>query len=181
VTVIWIGFDDNRDLGLAGGVAAAPIWADFMKKATALPGYRAVKDFDQPQGVQSVMIDPESLELATPSCPATREEVYVAGSAPTQYCELHGGHGIISSTGSILSHIFGGGQPKEPVEPAKPGSAPTGNDPNVALGPDGKPVQPGPDGPQAKKKNPLQKVFGIFGGKKKDSDKKKPPEKGESP
>ncbi len=102
VTVIWIGFDDNRDLGLAGGATAAPIWAEFMKKATALPGYRSVKDFDMPEGVQSVMIDPESLELATPNCPATREEVYVAGSAPTQYCELHGGgHGIISSTGSF--------------------------------------------------------------------------------
>ena len=25
--VVWVGFDDNRDLGLAGGEAAAPIWA----------------------------------------------------------------------------------------------------------------------------------------------------------
>src|SRR5712692_4322404 len=36
VCVIWIGFDDNRDLGLAGGSTAAPIWADFMIRATAL-------------------------------------------------------------------------------------------------------------------------------------------------
>jgi penicillin-binding protein 1B len=181
VTVIWIGFDDNRDLGLAGGATAAPIWAEFMKKATALPGYRAVKDFDQPEGVLSVTIDPESLELATPSCPATREEVYVSGSAPTQYCELHGGHGIISSTGSFLSHIFGGSQPKPPVDGSQPGMPANPNDPKVVLGPDGKPLPASPDGAQAKKKNPLQKVFGIFGGKKKDSDKPKPPEKGDSP
>jgi len=181
VTVIWIGFDDNRDLGLAGGATAAPIWAEFMKKATALPGYRAVKDFDQPEGVLSVTIDPESLELATPSCPATREEVYVSGSAPTQYCELHGGHGIISSTGSFLSHIFGGSQPKPPVDGSPPGTPANPNDPKVVLGPDGKPLPASPDGAQAKKKNPLQKVFGIFGGKKKDSDKPKPPEKGDSP
>jgi penicillin-binding protein 1B len=185
VTVIWIGFDDNRDLGLAGGATAAPVWADFMKKATTLPGYRAVKDFDPPEGVQSVVIDPESAELATPSCPATREEVYVAGSAPTQYCEIHGGHGIISSTGSFLSHIFGGGPPKEPAETPKTGSFPAANGTIPAVGPDGKPLPPDPDAtanPQ-KKKNPLQKVFGIFGGKKKDSDKpqKPPPEKGESP
>jgi hypothetical protein len=33
-----------------------------------------------------------------------------------------------------------------------------------------------------KKKNALSKIFGIFGGKKKDSDKAKPqPEKGDSP
>jgi len=182
VTVIWIGFDDNRDLGITGGVAAGPIWAEFMKKATALPGYRAVKDFDMPDGVQSVMIDPESLELATPSCPTTREEVYVAGSAPTQYCELHGGgHGIISSTGSFLSHIFGGGQPKEQTDPPKAGTAAAPNGTVPATGPDGKPLPADGQTDEPKKKNPLQKVFGIFGGKKKDSDKQKPPEKGESP
>ena len=186
VTVIWIGFDDNRDLGFAGGQTAAPIWAEFMKKATTLPGYRNVKDFDMPEGVQSVMIDPESLELATSSCPTTREEVYVGGSAPTQLCELHGGgHGIISSAGSVLSHIFGGGgQPPPPADPSKPGGAGVPGESKTVIGPDGKPQEvPAADGDQKdKKKNPLKKIFGIFGGKKKDSDKpQKPPEKGESP
>src|SRR6202011_12234 len=74
VCVIWIGFDDNRDLGLPGGTTAAPIWADFMNHATALPTYRDVKDFDAPEGVQSVLIDPESLQLATSNCPTTRQE-----------------------------------------------------------------------------------------------------------
>jgi penicillin-binding protein 1B len=188
VTVIWIGFDDNRDLGLAGGQTAAPIWAEFMKKATTLPGYRNVKDFDMPEGVQSVMIDPESLELATSGCPATREEVYVGGSAPTQFCELHGGgHGIISSAGSVLSHIFGGGQPPPPADPSKPAGAAITGDARTVIGPDGKPQEsPAADRDQKdKKKNPLKKIFGIFGGKKKDSDKpdkpQKPSEKGESP
>jgi penicillin-binding protein 1B len=180
VTVIWIGFDDNRDLGLAGGATAAPIWAEFMKKATVLPGYKGVKDFDAPEGVQAVMIDPESSELATPNCPATREEVYVAGSAPTQLCELHGGHGIVSSTGSFLSHIFGGGPPKGPAEGPKTGTFPPANGEVPATGPDGKPLPAEETAPQ-KKKNPLQKIFGIFGDKKKDSEKQKPPEKGESP
>jgi penicillin-binding protein 1B len=187
VTVIWVGFDDNRDLGFTGGVAVAPVWAEFMKKATTLPGYRNVKDFDAPDGIQSVVIDPESAELATPNCPTTKEEVYVSGSAPTQYCEIHGSHGIISSAGSLLSHIFGGGSPKEPSDPPKTGSfpaAPNGTVSGGVLGPDGKPLPPDSNtaaNPQ-KKKNPLQKVFGIFGGKKKDSDKpQKPPEKGESP
>src|SRR5437867_7355910 len=52
--VIWIGFDDNRDLGLPGGAVAAPIWADFMTRATALSQYRDVKDFTMPDGVQFV-------------------------------------------------------------------------------------------------------------------------------
>jgi len=181
VTVIWIGFDDNRDLGLAGGAAAAPIWAEFMKKATLLPAYKNVKDFDMPQGVQSVMIDPESSQLATPSCPASRQEVYVSGSAPTQMCELHGGRGVISSTGSFLSHIFGGGSPKQPADLPKTGTFPSASGDAPTVGPDGQPLSTDPDAAPQKKKNPLQKVFGIFGGKKKDSDKQKPPEKGESP
>jgi len=181
VTVIWIGFDDNRDLGLAGGATAAPIWADFMLKATVLPAYKNVKDFDAPEGVQSVTIDPESSELATPNCPATREEVYVSGSAPTQMCELHGGRGIISSTGSFLSHILGGASPKQTEKPPKTSTFPPANGEVPALGPDGKPLPADAQPTDKKKKNPLQKVFGIFGGKKKDSDKPKPPEKGDSP
>src|SRR5262249_190320 len=105
VTGIWIGFGGNPELGFAGGRAGGPGGAAVRKKANTLPGYRNVKDFDMPEGVQSVMIDPESLELATSGCPSTREEVYVGASAPTQFCELHGGgHGIISSAGSVLSH-----------------------------------------------------------------------------
>ncbi|MGH9676168.1 MAG: transglycosylase domain-containing protein, partial [Candidatus Acidiferrum sp.] len=129
VCVIWIGFDDNRDLGITGGVVASPIWADFMIRATSLPAYRDVQDFTAPDGVQTVIIDPESLELATPNCPTTREEVYVTGSAPTQLCELHGGHGAVTASGSWLSHIFGGGQSKEQPTDGS-GQPQPGYDPN---------------------------------------------------
>ena len=177
--VIWIGFDDNRDLGFTGGAVAGPIWADFMIRATSMAQYRDVKEFTMPEGVQSVLIDPESLQLATANCPTTREEVYVTGSAPTQFCELHGGHGILSSTGSVLSRVFGGqpkttqvdanGQPIVPYDPNRPPDA-TGQGTDPAA-------QPG-----EKKKNPLKKIFGIFGDKKKDPDKAKPkPEKGDPP
>jgi penicillin-binding protein 1B len=175
--VVWIGFDDNRDLGLLGGSTAGPIWADFMIRATSLPGYRDAKDFDPPSGVQSVLIDPESLQLATSNCPTTRTEVYVAGSEPTQYCEIHGGHNVLSSTGSWLSHVFGGGQPKEPPKDAD--GKPLPYDPNRPPNATGQ-GQPqveqkdAKDKEDEKKTNPLKKIFGIFGGKKKDSDKPKP-------
>jgi penicillin-binding protein 1B len=179
--VIWIGFDDNRDIGFTGGAVAAPIWADFMIRATSLSQYRDVKDFTMPDGVQSVLIDPETLQLATPNCPTTREEVYVAGSAPTVYCEVHGGHNLLTSTGSVLSRIFGGGEPKAPQVDAN-GQPVTSYDPNRPPNATGQ----GPADPSAqsgeKKKNPLSKIFGIFGGKKKEPDKAKPkPEKGDSP
>lgn len=178
--VIWVGFDDNRDIGLTGGAAAAPIWADFMTRATSLSAYRDVKDFTMPDGVQSVLIDPDTLELATPNCPTTREEVYVAGSAPTQFCELHGGHNLLSSTGSFLSHVFGG-QPKAQETEAN-GQSTAPYDPNRPPGATGQGPVPPTTPAGEKKKSTLQKVFGIFGGKKQDPDKAKPkPEKGDSP
>jgi penicillin-binding protein 1B len=180
VCVIWIGFDDNHDLGLAGGASAAPIWADFMIRATGLPGYRDVKPFDKPEGVDSVLIDADTLEVATPTCPVTREEVYIAGSEPTQLCELHGGHAPSTGAGSFLSHIFGGGSPKPPP-PGSPGNG-------IGGQPEMKNAQSGadPNGSDAakaaeKKKGPLQKFFGIFGDKKKKEPEKPARDKGDSP
>ena len=132
-----------------------------------------------PEGVQSVLIDPDTLQLATPNCPATRDEVYVTGSAPTQFCELHGGHNLLSSTGSFLSHVFGG-QPKTPQTDAN-GRPVAAYDPNRPPDATGQGADPEAKAGE-KKKNPLQKIFGIFGDKKKDPDKAKPkPEKGDSP
>jgi penicillin-binding protein 1B len=186
LTVIWVGFDDNRDLGLTGGATVAPVWADFMIRATTLPAYRDAKDFIAPDGVQSVLIDPESMQLATPNCPTTREEVYVAGSAPTEFCELHGGHNAGAASGSWLSRVFGGGDPKPPQTDAN-GKPITTYDPNRPPDATGQGATDANGKPIEKKKNPLQKIFGIFGGKKKDPDKAKPqsdqppPEKGDSP
>jgi len=179
--VIWIGFDDNRDIGFTGGAVAAPIWADFMIRATSLSQYRDVKDFAMPDGVQSVLIDPETLQLATANCPTTREEVYVAGSAPTVYCEVHGGHNLLTSTGSFLSRVFGGGESKTPQTDAN-GQPIRPNDPNRPPNATGQgPVDPSAAS-EEKKKNPLKKIFGIFGGKKKEPDQAKPkPEKGDPP
>jgi hypothetical protein len=158
-----------------------------MLKATSLAAYRDVKDYTAPEGVQSVLIDPESLQLATPNCPTTREEVYVAGSAPTDFCELHGGRGVIASTGSWLAHVFGG-ESKQPQTDASgnPGAATASkpydpNRPPSATGQGTSETTADPDDKE-KKKSPLKKIFGIFGGKKKDPDKAKAkPEKGDSP
>jgi penicillin-binding protein 1B len=172
VCVIWIGFDDNHDLGLQGGQTAAPIWADFMIRATTLPAYRDVKELDKPEGVDLTTIDADTLELATPNCPVTRQEVYVAGSEPTQFCELHGGsRNPVTAAGSFLSHIFGGGG-----SPTPPGNVPNGTT-QPGNGVQGQ--QPGasvdPAKATEKKKGPLQRFFGIFGGKKKKDPGTSPP------
>jgi len=59
VTGVWVGFDDGKPLGRGemGGVAAAPIWAYFMDKATA---GKPVENFEMPAGIISVRVDPKT-------------------------------------------------------------------------------------------------------------------------
>src|SRR5439155_2076173 len=49
--VVWVGFDDNRDLNLEGARSALPIWTEFMKRAARLPHYHDVQPFRPPAGV----------------------------------------------------------------------------------------------------------------------------------
>jgi 1A family penicillin-binding protein len=90
VTGVWVGYDKPRPggRGFTGGAIAAPIWGRFMR--SALAGKPAV-DFPKPESVVSVAIDPETGYLATPECPEKREEFYIPGTEPTDYCPEHGG------------------------------------------------------------------------------------------
>ena len=40
VCVVWVGYDDNRDLGMEGAKSALPIWVDFMRSVNAMKAYR---------------------------------------------------------------------------------------------------------------------------------------------
>ena len=68
--IVWVGNDDYTDLKLAGGATAAPIWAEFMKRAVKVPQYSDPKPFSAPDGVVVEQIDKVTNMLATPSCPA---------------------------------------------------------------------------------------------------------------
>ena len=170
--VVWVGFDDNRDLGLSGSASAAPIWAEFMKRAVALPQYKNTTDFDPPPGVIAEMIDPKSGELANSSCPQSVQEYFIAGSEPTEMCGQQG-----ASPSNWLSHLFGKGS-NPPPPPSAAANQPGSAQPNK---PGAKPVSPGdaqappPATPDAeKKKGLLDKIFGIFGSSKKPADSQKP-------
>ncbi len=90
VTGVWVGHDKPRPggKGFTGGAVAAPIWGQFMRSALA---GKAVADFPRPDTVVSVSIDPATGYLATPDCPEKRDEFYIAGSEPNEYCPKHGG------------------------------------------------------------------------------------------
>jgi len=88
--VVWVGFDDNRELKLTGASSAGYIWGEFMKQAVQLPGFSGTQRFERPEGVVSVSIDADTFMPANESCPNVREEIFIAGSEPVEYCTLHG-------------------------------------------------------------------------------------------
>jgi penicillin-binding protein 1B len=87
--VVWVGFDDNRDLKLEGARSALPIWADFMKQAAQIAPYRSAQDFRVPSGVVTAQICSDSGQLAGPDCPNARTEVFISGTEPTIVCPVH--------------------------------------------------------------------------------------------
>ncbi len=86
LTVVWVGYDENQPLGLSGSQAALPIWTQFMTRA--LSG-RASAEFEVPDGISFVDIDPVSGKLATPACPRTFREAFRLGTEPVRACDLH--------------------------------------------------------------------------------------------
>jgi membrane carboxypeptidase/penicillin-binding protein len=48
-------------------------------------------DFPQPEGVVAVTIDPTTGQLATEDCPTRREEFFLDGTQPLEYCSRHRG------------------------------------------------------------------------------------------
>ncbi|MGA7647912.1 MAG: PBP1A family penicillin-binding protein, partial [Terriglobales bacterium] len=104
--IVWVGYDDYSDIRLSGAQTAAPIWAEFMKKAVALPQYSDVKPFNQPEGVVDVELDKITNRLATPSCPDDYTIAFVAGTEPHDTCDQSG------SKQGFFSRIFGGSSEK---------------------------------------------------------------------
>jgi membrane carboxypeptidase/penicillin-binding protein len=86
LTVVWVGLDDNQPLGLSGSQVAAPIWGQFM--ARALQGEPDAR-FKEPDGIAWADIDRDTGKLAQPGCPRVFHEAFLAGTEPTEACELH--------------------------------------------------------------------------------------------
>lgn len=174
--IVWVGFDDNRDLDLEGARSAAPIWGDFMTRALKFREYRDTKPFVAPSGIVSVEIDPDTGYLATAACPRRQTEVYIAGTEPVTPCPQHGGRPGITT-------VSGWDTPAPPAPPPAGGTAPsftgTGTDglrpaepasrraarQAAAAPPGDSPAATSPQqAPEKKeqKKGILQRIFGVF-------------------
>jgi penicillin-binding protein 1B len=85
--IVWVGNDDYTDVKIHGAEAAAPIWAEFMKKAVLLPQYSDTNQFTPPDGVQLVKIDKASNLLSDETCPDSFDAAFLDGTAPIVTCD----------------------------------------------------------------------------------------------
>jgi penicillin-binding protein 1B len=166
ICIVWVGNDDYSDIKIEGAHAAAPIWAEFMKRAVGLPQYSDTKDFAPPQGIVEVRLDKATNLLADAACPSnTYDAAFLEGTQPTDTCDHANG-----DQRNLFQRIFGLGEkpaapPQVPItqtapqltQPIQPAATPNAS---VAQ------TQPSQEPQQAKKKRGF---FGrLFGGKKDD-------------
>jgi penicillin-binding protein 1B len=164
--IVWVGFDDNRQLDEEGARSALPVWTEFMKRAITFRKYSDTKPFDAPDGVVTVTIDPESGMPATAQCPTQASEVFIAGTEPVGTCPLHGGKGdrtTVSgwdtpSTEPTPSQITTdqGADITDPRRDKRPSGATASKQP-----PPDEP-NPNPAGNQKKKKGFFGRLLGVF-------------------
>ncbi|MEE2674080.1 MAG: PBP1A family penicillin-binding protein [Myxococcota bacterium] len=87
VTLVWVGYDEPRTIGVQSSWGALPIWVDFM---TDVAGKRVRGAFLPPPSVREVEIHPESGALALDGCPKRVTESFLRGTEPTRVCTRKG-------------------------------------------------------------------------------------------
>jgi penicillin-binding protein 1B len=89
VCAVWIGFDDNKQLGLTGAEAALPAWTEFVKTAVEQRPELGGEKFERPAGITTVEIDPETGMIATPYCPQRERVAVTSNFVTTAECYKH--------------------------------------------------------------------------------------------
>ena len=104
VTGVWVGFDKPRTIianGFAGELAV-PMWARFMKQATATD---KPDTFKAPRGLTAVGVCRLSGQLPNGACDRVITEYFASGSAPTQLCQEHS---FFTGSGQLAAAYPGG-------------------------------------------------------------------------
>jgi penicillin-binding protein 1B len=106
--IVWLGNDDYTNIVLQGSQVAAPIWAEFMKRAVELPQYSDTHDFNMPEGIQMVPVDKATNLPADATCmESTYNAAFLDGTVPQTTCS----HPVADKR-NFLQKIFGLGDKK---------------------------------------------------------------------
>ena len=160
LTIVWVGYDSDLEVPLSGAASALPIWTEFMKRAIALPQYHDVAAPVPPPGVVQVRIDPDTNGLATPHCPRTQTEYFVAGTQPTEHCRLHYLQPVRSTPSMTRIAGVAPEAVPEPVVSSEPPPQPV----IQAAAPPPEQAKVVPEEPAPPKRGFFRRLFGIFGG-----------------
>ena len=158
LAVVWVGYDDDRDIRLSGAQAALPVWVAFMKRAAALPAYHDAHDFSPPAGIVSAQV---AAYPDNPGDATTRTEVFIDGTEPKTITPLQG---VANGVSGLFHKIFGGGPVAAP--PVTPPVALPESNPKPET--QAASVPPPETAPPPKKKSAIKKLFGILKGHSKD-------------
>jgi penicillin-binding protein 1B len=126
VCAVWVGFDDNSQLGLTGAQSALPIFSDFMQAAlTSHPEWQG--DWQVPAGLEEAQIDPRTGLLAAPDSPNKRTELFINQTAPTQQSTAPPDDSTIDETDPDLeaNPTYAPAPPNSTVIPPYPDATPT--------------------------------------------------------
>jgi penicillin-binding protein 1A len=137
VTGVWIGFDKPRTIisnGFAGEIAV-PMWARFMKQATAND---EPEPFKSPRGLAAVNVCRQSGRLPGAFCDRIITEYFARGTAPTEVCQEHNfsvAAQLANSLppGSVRSNESLPQAPPPPPVPVATASAPAQRDNEVVM------------------------------------------------
>ena len=101
VTGVWVGNSGNEAMDdVPGGRGAGPIWQDFMERVLEeMP----VEEFARPQGFEEIEVCSVSGMLPTEQCPHKIREVFIEGTAPTAYCNVHQLFRVNRETGQLAT------------------------------------------------------------------------------
>jgi penicillin-binding protein 1B len=160
ICVVWVGFDDNRELKLEGAHSALPVWTAFMKRAHQFKEWRRARPFEAPDGIVSVEIDPVSGQLAGPGCVSSRAEVFITGTQPIEVCRLHGGGTQIAGWEPVAPQH----QAPDAASPHSGQNAPTlarSHPPQIPPG-NGHPQQTEPREEKPKKRGLFGRIADLF-------------------
>lgn len=67
VSVVWVGRDDNKPIGLSGGSGALPVWVDYMNRLKLTP-----VALPEPEGIEWLWLENNSGKLSNERCADAR-------------------------------------------------------------------------------------------------------------
>ena len=82
LSVVWLGRDDNKPIGLTGSTGALQVWISLMKQISMQP-----VNLIPPDNIKIALVDPENGLLTEEGCSTAKNYPYISGSEPVDFSE----------------------------------------------------------------------------------------------